>query len=146
MLSSSPVRLGFLSSHVCSGMSFYAYAHGNLQGWCLSLPTPPARYQLCLFTVDTIFSHRQFVIIAAFLCSFFLVSQDTATAPALSLIVVYCSASSITTVIMMPPILWGPTAGFSLQDVVLLPPLFPRDTRGGVVHCAIAATPVPDAF
>ena len=71
-LNSATVGLGILPSDACAGKPYYVYDHKKTSrdGACDGLPPLPGRYGLFLFTVDTIFSHSQIVIIAVFVvCS-----------------------------------------------------------------------------
>ena len=83
------------------------------------------------------------VLIVHFLCSIFILSQAyaTTTPP----VTVVCSGASVLLMtITMAPTLMGLPATQGQHDVVLLPLLILRDTRGVVGHCPRAATSVLD--
>ena len=141
VLNSASVRLGNTIRCVFRNAILHIWSW-KLQRWCLWWAAPTSRwYWLSLFAVDTIFSHRQMVIVAALLCSFFIMSKDTATTLTPPLMVVYSRASSITRTVMMAP-LREPNSSFSSARC------------GSEEHknfcwahyCATEATSVPDAF
>ena len=69
MLNSAPVLLDFWPSDVCSGNIICVLPETTRAVSSVGFPQLPRGYQVSLFAVDTIFNHRLFVIIVAFLCS-----------------------------------------------------------------------------